>query len=400
MRFLERLPRTAESAIIQFRPQLQISCLIPEHKRIVVYQNRTEDEFEIPLTLWTSQIAVFHGVPKTAKGSHSGTNHRYLVHAVKPGDKPGQILGEGFHLGNTAHDEAICWGYNPFPSDLRHAVNQYFLSSFAGIHDPKDAIYSSVNEEPLSTFVSGVLAYGSKKAREGIDYYVNLLKGSSYGYSTSNVASMFWCAIYALGSAKVREKEIEDVKYLLQKAKELLLLLKTDAHRIVKFPLAKVDLEFVDDIIRQEDGEKYIDDSKCSMAELMKITKPAKPKSRVIGYAPKFRNTHDLTRFTTGDEYVGLKGPLDSIYISDEPQDIELAGRSFLSNQIVEDKSLLRKKGDVPIAIGKADLIDGKYKIVLIPSGQMVMAKPEDVTAARPQDKETMYRGYTKNGTW
>ncbi len=398
MRFLERLPRSSDSAIIQFKPQLQISCLMPEHKRMVVYQGSTIDEFGIPLTLWTSQIAVFHGVPKTAAGAHANMNHRYLVHAVKPGDKPNQIFGQSFNLGNTSHEEAICWGSNPFPSDLRHAVNQYFLSSFAGIHDYNEAVMSDVDKESLLIFVNNILDWAAKEAKAGIDAYVKKLAGKAY--STPTVMSMLWCAAYAVDSALVREREMDVVRYLLEQAKELLKKLKNDIYQTITFPLSEKDLAFIDGIADQTNSDKYVNGSKCGVALLMAALKPRRPVSQVVGYAPKWGGVQDISKFVMGEEYIGLKGPIDSIYMSDEAQDIELAGRSFLSNQVVKEKNLLRKSGDVPVAIGKADLVDGKYRITLIPSGQVVIAKPNDVEQARPQDKEKMYRGYTKDGAW
>lgn len=399
MRFLERLPRSSESAIIQFKPQLQISCLVPEHKRNVVYQNKMTEDFSVPLTLWTSQIAVFHGVPKTMSGAHENMNHRYLVHAVKPGAVPNQILGQSFNLGNTSHEEAICWGRNPFPSDLRHAVNQYFLSSFAGISDYGEAIMSKPGNEPLINFVNTMITWNAKDTRSGVDDYIKRLIESAYKFHTGNIVSILWCALYAIESEYVREKELEDVRHILTKAKELFEKLNKDIYNTVTLPLGKEDLDLIDGILKQKDADIYLNGNNKGLGKLMLMLKPAKPKGRVIGYVPKWGSAQDISKFVMGDEYVGLKGPLDSVYMSDEPQDIELAGRSFLSNQVVKG-GMLRKKGDVPVAIGKADLVDGKYKITLIPSGQIVMAKPADVEQARPQDKEIMYRGYTENGTW
>jgi hypothetical protein len=373
---------------------------MPEHKRIVVYQDRTIEEFGIPLTLWTSQIAVFHGVPKTAAGAHANMNHRYLVHAVKAGNKPNQILGQSFNLGNTSHEDAICWGTNPFPSDLRQAVNQYFLSSFAGIHDHSEAVMSDINEEPLLSFVNSLIDWSAKDAKTGINAFIKRISGNVRVYSTSTIASMLWCAAYSLESAIVREKEFDLVQDLIERSKDLLEKLGKDIYQRIAFPLSKEELSFIDGIAKQKNAEEYVKASKCKMAELMMLLKPLRPVGKMVGYAPRWAGAKDISEFVMGQEYIGLKGPIDSIYMSDEAQDIELAGRSFLSNQVVKDKGLHRKKGDVPVAIGKADLVDGKYRITLIPSGQVVVAKPADVEQARPQDKESMYRGYTKDGTW
>jgi hypothetical protein len=126
MRLVERLPRRSQKAVIQLKPQLQVSCLIPEGP-----QEFFGGTIRLPNMLAISQIAFFHGVETVGTSSHGDFPHRYLIYECAPGGKQGEIKGRPLRVGNAFdQSRAICWGSNPYPVDLRAAMTQFFSSGF------------------------------------------------------------------------------------------------------------------------------------------------------------------------------------------------------------------------------------------------------------------------------
>jgi hypothetical protein len=417
VRLVERLPRAAVTSIISLRPQLQISCLMaPEVKEIDI--SGRKHPIKLPRLIWISQLAFFHGVTEiTASSQHGDVPHRYLVYAVKPGE-PGKILGTPLYLGNTGEKQiGICWGINPFPEDLRAANNQYFASSF---HTPVES-YMEIEtlSEPMQEWCLKQLHDPESRVavtedvkepdKETIHKSVVGTWGSALSHASRNLKALHQGKLKEK-FPRLWEKSIYVIEHIFSHIQDEKTRGTLNGKQVVDLALADLDQDGFNklgEVIRAT-GSLYTTRSARHLFEYFSGVPRNHGTKRYVAYKEPNEGARDLTHDVMGEDFISFGGEVDSIYLSDAPEDIALAGAAYQSYQQLKGVdggyykgTGKRRAGPVPLALGKATLIDDMYRIVFIPSGEIIYARPEDVMKARPVDKiGKTYRGHTSEGSW
>lgn len=129
--FINLLPSQAESVIVKYQPDVQISCVIPPQKFPIsyAYNRSTRNKATLDITTPTLIMSCGYGeVPNTRNYQRSLRPYTLWIIDTQ---RKSQIYVKPYLFANVWENGKICFG-GLKPSSLRQAYNYYWTSSFNG----------------------------------------------------------------------------------------------------------------------------------------------------------------------------------------------------------------------------------------------------------------------------
>ena len=126
--YVSMLPSHAESVMVKYNPNIQVSCVIPPQKFNVSYATRRQTKSHLDITTPTLIMSCGYGEVPTSR-SHKSVNLGYTLWAYDT-ERKNKIWAKPYVFANVYTGSGqVCFG-GLRPSSLRQAYNQYWSSSF------------------------------------------------------------------------------------------------------------------------------------------------------------------------------------------------------------------------------------------------------------------------------
>lgn len=127
--FVSLLPSQAESVIVKYQPEIQVSCVIPPQKFPISYafSRSTNRKRKLDITTPTLIMSCGYGDVPTPR-TYKRVLRPYTLWVIDT-QRKNKIYGKPYLFANVYESGKICFG-NLQPSSLRQAYNYYWTSSF------------------------------------------------------------------------------------------------------------------------------------------------------------------------------------------------------------------------------------------------------------------------------
>jgi hypothetical protein len=127
--FTSLLPSQAESVIVKYQPEIQVSCVIPPQKFAIsyAYSRSTRNKKTLDVTTPTLIMSCGYGDVPTPR-AYQRVTRAYSLWSIDTARKD-QIYAKPYLFANVWEQGKICFG-GLKPSSLRQAYNYYWTSSF------------------------------------------------------------------------------------------------------------------------------------------------------------------------------------------------------------------------------------------------------------------------------
>lgn len=151
MKLVTKIPSIATGVVIQLAPTWRVTSILPPRKLSLKNVHGTQTEEDLPPIFFTHTRAP-NLDDKFTYYSKKMAGHNYHI-LMGTGMRDGKIRGTpwcvGTHVGTSG---AICWGSNPYPKDLRQAVNMFFDTTFnwsptEGQYQLKESLAAKITDE-------------------------------------------------------------------------------------------------------------------------------------------------------------------------------------------------------------------------------------------------------------